>query len=91
MDKQTKRHLKRRGILPARGRPAKGLLGAEGGRAGFFRWFHEDVMGFDSLEYRRRFWREAVRGGSNELLQLTSLERILCMNLSVWAQTKIAA
>jgi len=63
MDKQTKRHLERRGILPARGRPAKGLLGADGGRADFFRWFHEDVMGFDTLEYRRRFWREALKSG----------------------------
>ena len=75
MDKQTKRHLKRRGILPARGRPAKGLLGAEGGRAGFFRWFHEDVMGFDSLEYHRRFWREALsRGRSVGHMPRTALE-----------------
>lgn len=63
MDKQTKRHLERRGILPARGRAANGLLGAKGGRADFFRWFHEDVMGFDTLEYRRRFWREALKSG----------------------------
>ena len=53
----------RRGILPARGRSAKGPLGVEAGWAGFFRWFHEDVMGFDALEYRRRFWCEALRGG----------------------------
>jgi hypothetical protein len=25
----------------------------------FFKWFHESVMGFDSEEYRREFWREA--------------------------------
>ena len=75
MDKQTKRHLERRGILPARGRAAKGLLGAEGGRAGFFRWFHEDVMGFDSLEYRRRFWREALsRGRTVGHMPRTALE-----------------
>ncbi len=75
MDKQTKRHLERRGILPARGRAAKGILGAKGGRAGFFRWFHEDVMGFDSLEYRRRFWREALsRGRTVGHMPRTALE-----------------
>jgi hypothetical protein len=29
----------------------------------FFKWFEEDVMGFDSEEYRREFWREAYRNG----------------------------
>ncbi|MBR6585809.1 MAG: hypothetical protein IKK82_00190, partial [Kiritimatiellae bacterium] len=29
----------------------------------FFKWFVEDIMGFDSEEYRREFWREAYRSG----------------------------
>ena len=62
MDKQTERHLERRGVRPARPRRT-GLPGADGGRADFFRWFHEEVMGFDPVEYRRRFWREARRAG----------------------------
>ena len=63
MDKQIKRHLERRGIWLAHGRPARGLLGSDGGFDAFLRWFHEDVMMFDSMEYRRRFWREACRRG----------------------------
>ena len=63
MDKQIKRHLERRGIWLAHGRPARGLLGSDGGLDAFLRWFHEDVMMFDSMEYRRRFWREACRRG----------------------------
>lgn len=63
MDRQIRRHLDRRGIRLAHGRPAKGLLGTDGGIAAFFRWFHEDVMMFDSMEYRRQFWREAYRHG----------------------------
>ena len=31
--------------------------------AAFLRWFHEDVMRFDPMEYRRLFWREAYRRG----------------------------
>ena len=61
MDRQIKRHLERRGIGFAHGRPEMGLLGTRGGMAEFLRWFHEDVMRFDSIEYRRRFWREAYR------------------------------
>ena len=63
MDKQIKKHLERRGIWLEHGRPAGGLLGSEGGFDAFLRWFHEDVMMFDSIEYRRRFWREACRHG----------------------------
>lgn len=29
----------------------------------FLRWFHEGVMRFDSMDYRRRFWHEAYRNG----------------------------
>ena len=63
MDKQIKKHIERRGIWLAHVRPAKGLLGTDSGFDAFLRWFHEDVMMFDSLEYRRRFWREAYRHG----------------------------
>ena len=61
MDRQIKRHLERRGIRLAHGRPEMGLLGTRGGMDEFLRWFHEDVMRFDSMEYRRLFWREAYR------------------------------
>ena len=63
MDRQIRRHLDRRGIRLAHRRPAEGLLGTDGGIAAFFRWFHEDVMMFDSMEYRRQFWRDAYRHG----------------------------
>ena len=98
MDRQTKRHLARRGIgngvfaggaarlsassstdsstrgslftnilacsvaiMPEPAAHAKSHPGADG--ADFFRWFHERVMGFDSREYRRRFWRSALSRG----------------------------
>lgn len=63
MNKQIKRHLDRRRIRLSHGRQTKGLLGTESGTAAFLRWFHEDVMMFDSKEYRRQFWREAYRHG----------------------------
>ena len=63
MDKQIKRHLERRGVRLAHRRPAKGLLGTDGGVDAFLKWFHEGVMRFDSMEYRRRFWHEAYRNG----------------------------
>lgn len=63
MDRQIRRHLVRRGIVLAHDRPANGLLGTESGVVAFLRWFHEDVMMFDSMEYRRQFWQEAYRRG----------------------------
>ena len=63
MDKQIKRHLERRGVRLAHRRPAKGLLGTDGGVDAFLKWFHEGVMRFDSMVYRRRFWHEAYRNG----------------------------
>ena len=63
MDKQIKRHLEKRSVRFAHGRPAKGLLGTDGGVDAFLKWFHEGVMRFDSMEYRRRFWHEAYRNG----------------------------
>ena len=35
---------------------------AAGGKS-FFEWFRQDVLGLDSDEYRRAFWREAYRTG----------------------------
>ena len=63
MDKQVKRHLERRGVRLKHGRPTKGLFGTNGGIDAFLKWFYEGVMGFDSTEYRRRFWHEAYRNG----------------------------
>ena len=63
MDKQIRRHLDKRGVRLAHGRPAKGLLGTDGGVDAFLRWFYEGVMRFDSMEYRRQFWQEAYRNG----------------------------
>ena len=63
MDKQIREHLDRRGIRLAHGRPSYGLLGTDGSMTAFLRWFHEDVMLFDSMEYRRQFWRESYRHG----------------------------
>ncbi len=33
------------------------------GRKSFLAWFTEDVLGLDSAEYRRAFWREFHRTG----------------------------
>ena len=63
MDKQIKRHLERRGVRLAYARPPGRLLGSDGGLDAFLKWFHEGVMRFDSMEYRRRFWHEAYRNG----------------------------
>ena len=63
MDKQIKKHLDRRGVRLAHGRSDKGLLGTDRGVDAFLKWFHEGVMRFDSMEYRRRFWQEAYRNG----------------------------
>ena len=60
MDKNIKRHLERRGVYRTR-LPEEDTFTAEAPE--FFRWFHETVMGFDSEEYRREFWREANRSG----------------------------
>ena len=60
MDKKIKRHLERRGVYRTR-LPEEDTFTAEAPE--FFRWFHETVMGFDSEEYRREFWREANRSG----------------------------
>ena len=60
MNKKARRHLARRGIYRTR-LPEEDTFTARAPE--FFRWFHEEVMGFDSEEYRRSFWREASEHG----------------------------
>ena len=61
MEKAIERYLARRGIhvtVPAEdGRPFTERAPR------FFEWFHESVLGLDTEEYRRAFWREAYRTG----------------------------
>jgi len=61
MDKATKRHLARRGIHETT--PAEDERPFSERNRNFFAWFEETVMGFDSDEYRSRFWREARKTG----------------------------
>ena len=61
MDKTIARHLAKRGMTPTK--PRKEDLTFSERNPDFFKWFHESVMGFDSEEYRREFWREARRTG----------------------------
>ena len=58
MDRSVARHLARRGVHPSR--PKKSFSERN---PNFFKWFEESVMGFDSEEYHREFWREAYRNG----------------------------
>jgi len=61
MDKAIERHLAMRGVRPT---PPQLATEDEMRRnADFFSWFEECVMGFDSDEYRREFWREARKTG----------------------------
>jgi hypothetical protein len=61
MDKATVKHLAMRGKMPAK--PIREDLTFSERNPNFFKWFHESVMGFDSEEYRREFWREARKTG----------------------------
>jgi len=61
MDKTIAKHLAKRGMTPTK--PRKEDLTFSERNPDFFKWFHESVMGFDSEEYRREFWREARRTG----------------------------
>ena len=61
MDRTIARHLAKRGMTPTK--PPKGSLTFSERNPDFFKWFYESVMGFDSDEYRREFWREARRTG----------------------------
>jgi len=61
MDRTIARHLAKRGMTPTK--PPKGSITFSERNPDFFKWFYESVMGFDSEEYRREFWREAIRTG----------------------------
>ena len=61
MDKAIERYLARRGIHVTV--PAEGDRPFAERAPRFFAWFHESVLGLDTEEYRRAFWREAYRTG----------------------------
>ena len=61
MDKAVKRHILKKRIVLAKRSDEPMTFTERAPR--FFKWFEEDVMGFDSEEYRREFWREAYRNG----------------------------
>ena len=61
MDKAIAKHLARRGMATAK--PLRKDITFSELNPDFFKWFHESVMGFDSEEYRREFWREARKTG----------------------------
>ena len=61
MDKAVKRHILKKRIVLAKRSDEPMTFSERAPR--FFKWFEEDVMGFDSEEYRREFWREAYRHG----------------------------
>ena len=61
MDRTIARHLAKRGMTPTK--PPRTSLAFSERNPDFFKWFYESVMGFDSEEYRREFWREARRTG----------------------------
>ncbi len=61
MDKTTAKHLAKRGKMLTK--PLKENLTFSERNPDFFKWFHESVMGFDSDEYRREFWRESRKTG----------------------------
>ena len=61
MDRTTAKHLAKRGKMPSN--PSRESRTFSERNPDFFKWFHESVMGFDSEEYRREFWREARKTG----------------------------
>ena len=61
MDKTVQRHILKKRIVLAKRSDEPMTFTERAPR--FFKWFEEDVMGFDSEEYRREFWREAYRNG----------------------------
>ena len=61
MDKAVKRLILRKRIVLAKRSDEPMTFTERAPR--FLKWFEEDVMGFDSEEYRREFWREAYRHG----------------------------
>ena len=61
MDKAVKRHILKKRIVLAK-RSDEPMTFTERAPK-FFKWFEKDIMGFDSEEYRREFWREAYKHG----------------------------
>ena len=61
MDRAIERYLARRGIHATA--PSEGERPFTERAPRFFAWFHESVLGLDTEEYRRAFWREAYRTG----------------------------
>ena len=61
MDKAIERYLARRGIHVTV--PVEDERPFSERAPRFFKWFHESVLGLDTEEYRRAFWREAYRTG----------------------------
>jgi len=61
MDKAIERYLARRGIHVTVPLDDERPFSERAPR--FFAWFHESVLGLDTEEYRRAFWREAYRTG----------------------------
>ena len=61
MDRTTAKHLAKRGKMPSN--PSRENRTFSERNPDFFKWFHESVMGFDSEEYRREFWKEARKTG----------------------------
>ena len=62
MDQAIAKHLRKRGVYDTRHLRDTELPFSERNRR-FFEWFHQSVMGFDTEEYRKKFWREAYRTG----------------------------
>ena len=61
MDKAIERYLARRGIHKTV--KSAGERSFSERTPDFFGWFHQSVLGLDTEEYRREFWREAYRTG----------------------------
>jgi hypothetical protein len=61
MDKAVKRHILRKRVILAKRSDEPMTFTQRAPK--FLKWFEEDVLGFDSEEYRREFWREAYRNG----------------------------
>ena len=61
MDRNIAKHLAKRGVRPSC--PSRKDLSFSERNPYFFKWFEESVMGFDSEEYHKEFWREAYRKG----------------------------
>ena len=62
MNQAIAKHLRKRGVYDTRHLRDSELSFSERNR-NFFEWFHQSVMGFDTEEYRKKFWREVYRTG----------------------------